>query len=69
MTSRRRSQGLQHGQTLADLVLERDTDLTQTFFVDRKVLPIPPDPLRRPVIRAITEVMRWEDRRHDVMPD
>lgn len=58
-----------HGQTLADLVLERDTDLTQTFFVDRKVLPIPPDPLRRPVIRAITEVMRWEDRRHDVMPD
>lgn len=57
-----------HGRTLADLVLERDTDLTRTFFVDRRVPPFPPGPLRRPVVRAITGFLRWEDRRNDVLP-
>jgi glycine/D-amino acid oxidase-like deaminating enzyme len=57
-----------HGQTLSDLVLERDTDLTQTFFVNRRVVPMPPGPLRRPTIGAIAGFMRWEDRRYDVLP-
>lgn len=57
-----------HGQTLRDLVLERDTDLTRTFFVNRRVVPMPPGPLRRPVIGAIAGFMRWEDRRYDVLP-
>ena len=57
-----------NGQTLRDLVLERDTDLTETFFVNRRVPPIPPGPLAGPVVRGIAGFMRWEDRRLDVLP-
>jgi glycine/D-amino acid oxidase-like deaminating enzyme len=57
-----------HGKTLADLVLERDTDLTDTFFVDRRILPMPPGPLKMPVLQGIAGFMRWEDRRYDVLP-
>lgn len=57
-----------NGQTIRDLVLERDTDLTETFFVNRRVPPMPPGPLTRPVVNAITGFMRWEDRRLDVLP-
>jgi glycine/D-amino acid oxidase-like deaminating enzyme len=57
-----------HGRTLSDLVRERDTDLTRTFFVNRRVAPMPPGPLRRPTIGAIAGFMRWEDRRYDVLP-
>ena len=58
-----------HGQTVRDLVLERDTDLTRSFFVDRRVIPWPPGRLRGAVTRAMAGFMRWEDRRYDVMPD
>ncbi len=54
-----------HGQTLADLVLERDTDLTQTFFVNRKTIPYPPEPIRSAVAKSILGLMRWDDKRHD----
>jgi glycine/D-amino acid oxidase-like deaminating enzyme len=57
-----------HGQTVRDLVLERDTDLTRTFFVNRRVVPLPPEPLRRVALDGIVSFMRWEDRRHDVLP-
>ncbi len=57
-----------HGRTLADLVLERDTDLTQTFFVDRRILPSPSGVLRLPVLKGVIGFMRWEDRRNDVLP-
>ncbi|HEX6874745.1 MAG TPA: FAD-dependent oxidoreductase [Nocardioidaceae bacterium] len=57
-----------NGQTIKDLVLERDTDLTDTFFVNRRVPPMPPGPLTRPVIGAIAGFMRWEDKRLDVLP-
>ncbi len=57
-----------NGQTIRDLVLERDTDLTDTFFVNRRVPPMPPGPLSRPVIGAIAGFMRWEDKRLDVLP-
>jgi glycine/D-amino acid oxidase-like deaminating enzyme len=57
-----------HGQTVRDLVLERDTDLTRSFFVNRRIVPLPPEPLRRLVIGGIVSFMRWEDRRYDVLP-
>lgn len=56
-----------HGQTLRDLILERDTDLTGTFFVNRRVVPFPPEPLRHAVMDGIVGFMRWEDRRYDVL--
>ncbi len=57
-----------HGQTVRDLVLERDTDLTRVFFVDRRMVPWPPGRLRNLATRAIAGFMRWEDRRYDVLP-
>ncbi len=56
-----------HGRTLADLTLERDTDLTEVFFVDRKLPPMPPEPLRRPLFHAMAGALRWDDRRTDVL--
>lgn len=56
-----------NGQTIRDLVLEQDTDLTEAFFVNRRVPPMP-GPLTKPVISAIAGFMRWEDRRLDVLP-
>jgi len=60
-----------NGMTLADLVLERDTELTRTFFVNRRTIPYPPEPLRTAAIKAIAGFMRWEDTRYDkfVMKD
>jgi glycine/D-amino acid oxidase-like deaminating enzyme len=57
-----------NGQTIADLVCERDTELTNAFFVNRRVIPFPPGALAQPVIGGIARFMRWEDRRLDVMP-
>jgi glycine/D-amino acid oxidase-like deaminating enzyme len=57
-----------HGQTVRDLVLEHDTDLTRSFFVDRRVVPVPPGALGGAVTKAMAGFMRWEDRRYDVLP-
>ncbi len=54
-----------NGQTVADLVLERKTDLTEVFFVNRRTIPWPPEPIRWVVSRAILGTMRLEDRIHD----
>lgn len=54
-----------NGRTLADLVLERTTDLTEVFFVNRRTIPWPPEPLRWAVSRAILGYMRLEDRLFD----
>jgi len=56
-----------NGQTIRDLVLERDTDLTDVFFVNRKVVPFPPGGLGHKVAERIAGFMRWEDRRLDVL--
>ncbi len=56
-----------NGQTIRDLVLERDTDLTDVFFVDRKVVPFPPGGLGHRVAEQIAKFLRWEDRRLDVL--
>jgi glycine/D-amino acid oxidase-like deaminating enzyme len=55
-----------NGKTCADLVLGRRTDLTDVFFVNRSTIPWPPEPFRFLASRAVTEFMRWEDRKHDV---
>jgi glycine/D-amino acid oxidase-like deaminating enzyme len=54
-----------NGQTLADLVCERKTDLTDVWFVNRKVLPWPPEPVRFVVSHAIRGYLRGEDRVYD----
>ncbi len=56
-----------NGQTIRDLVLERDTELTDVFFVNRRVLPFPPGGLGHKVAERIAAVLRWEDRRYDVL--
>ena len=50
------------GCLLRDLVLERDTDLTRQFFVNRFVIPLPPEPIRFAVAHAIRGALRAEDR-------
>ena len=42
------------GQIMRDLVLEHDTEFTNLFFVNRRVIPLPPEPLRF----ALGEAMR-----------
>jgi glycine/D-amino acid oxidase-like deaminating enzyme len=54
-----------NGRTVADLILERRTDLTDVFFVNRRTIPWPPEPLRNLAIKAILGYMHWEDRIYD----
>jgi glycine/D-amino acid oxidase-like deaminating enzyme len=54
-----------NGATVADLILERKTDLTDVFFVNRRTLPWPPEPIRTLAAHVIRGYMRWEDRRFD----
>ncbi len=54
-----------NGRTVADLILERRTDLTEVFFVNRRTIPWPPEPLRNLTIKAILGYMHWEDRIYD----
>ena len=50
-----------NGCLLADLVLERRTDLTEVWFVDRRLIPWPPEPLRLVASQAIRGYLRLED--------
>ncbi len=50
-----------NGQTIRDLVLEKKTDLTEVFFVNRKQIPWPPDPFRWIGVHAIKGYMHLED--------
>ena len=54
-----------NGLTIADLILERKTDLTDVFFVNRRTIPWPPEPLRFLAGKAILGYMHWEDRQYD----
>jgi len=54
-----------NGRTCADLILEKKTDLTDIFFVNRKTIPWPPEPIRNVASKAILGYMHWEDRRFD----
>ena len=54
-----------NGQTVRDLILERQTDLTDVFFVNRATIPWPPEPLRALTIKTILGYMHIEDRLYD----
>ncbi len=54
-----------NGRTITDLVLDRKTELTDVFFVNRRTIPWPPEPLRNITTRAILGYLHWEDRRYD----
>ncbi len=55
------------GQVMRDLVLEKETELTDLFFVNRRVIPLPPEPLRFALGEGIRQALRaqdaWEARR------
>ncbi|MCU0302292.1 MAG: FAD-binding oxidoreductase [Candidatus Nanopelagicales bacterium] len=57
-----------NGQVVADLLLERDTELTDTFFVDRRLAPFPPGGIGHATAQRIADYLRWEDRRFDTSP-
>jgi glycine/D-amino acid oxidase-like deaminating enzyme len=50
-----------NGQTLADLLLERKTDLTSVWFVERKPVAWPPEPLRWVASQALLGYLHTED--------
>jgi len=50
-----------NGWTVADLILERKSDLTSTWFVNRRMIPWPPEPLRLLASQAIRGYLRLED--------
>lgn len=50
-----------NGQTIRDLILERHTELSHHFFVNRRVIPWPPEPLRFGLSVAIRSYLQLED--------
>jgi glycine/D-amino acid oxidase-like deaminating enzyme len=57
-----------NGQTIRDLVLERSTDLTDHWFVNRRVIPWPPEPVRLGASVALRAGLGLEDRWHERRP-
>jgi glycine/D-amino acid oxidase-like deaminating enzyme len=51
-----------NGCTLADLALERKTDLTEVWFINRRMIPRPPEPIRLAASLAIRGYLQLEDR-------
>jgi glycine/D-amino acid oxidase-like deaminating enzyme len=49
------------GQILRDLVREQETELTDLFFVNRRTIPLPPEPLRFALAQGIREGMKLQD--------
>jgi glycine/D-amino acid oxidase-like deaminating enzyme len=54
-----------NGRAIADLVLGRRSDLTSVFFVNRRTLPWPPEPLRLILSQAIRGYLHAEDAWYD----
>lgn len=50
-----------NAQTLRDMLLDRNTDLTQGPFVDRRLVPWPAEPLRSALGHAMRTYLRVED--------
>ncbi len=50
-----------NGWTVADLILERKSDLTSTWFINRRMIPWPPEPLRLLASQTIRGYLRLED--------
>jgi glycine/D-amino acid oxidase-like deaminating enzyme len=54
-----------NAQTIRDLLLEKETDLTTSPFVNRRVIGWPPEPLRFGAAQAIRSYLRAEDWRFE----
>lgn len=50
-----------NGQTIRDLILERRTDLTDAFLVNRRVIPWPGEPARLAISAALRAYLQLED--------
>lgn len=50
-----------NGRIIRDLVLDRKTDLTDLWFVNRRSFPMPPEPLRSIAVKAVTTAMKLDD--------
>jgi glycine/D-amino acid oxidase-like deaminating enzyme len=50
-----------NGRTIADLLLEKKTDLTDVWFVGRRTISWPPEPIRFAASQAIRGYLRTED--------
>jgi hypothetical protein len=44
------------------MICDRKTDLTDVWFINRRILPWPPEPLRFLVSQAVLGYMHLEDR-------
>jgi glycine/D-amino acid oxidase-like deaminating enzyme len=51
-----------NGKTVSDLVLEKKTELTDVFFVDRTVIPWPPEPVRTAISKTVVAAMNLQDK-------
>lgn len=51
-----------NGRTMAELICGKKTERTEMFFVGRKIIPWPPEPVRFAVSHLIRGYMRLEDR-------
>ncbi len=49
------------GQILRDLLQEERSELTELPFVNRRVIPLPPEPLRFALVQAVRGAMQAED--------
>lgn len=51
-----------NGRTIADLLLERQTDLTDTWFVGKRTFPWPPEPFRLGLSHLVRGVLKAQDK-------
>ncbi len=58
-----------NGWTLAELLMEQTSERTETFFVNRKMIPWPPEPLWFVTGYAIRGYMCLEDKWYDPKVD
>ncbi|HEU4759139.1 MAG TPA: FAD-binding oxidoreductase [Dehalococcoidia bacterium] len=49
------------GQIMRDLVLERESEFTELFFVNRRLIPLPPEPLRFALGETLRRVFKAQD--------
>lgn len=50
-----------NGRIIRDLVLDKKTDIADLWFVNRRSLPIPPEPLRSVAAKAVVGAMKLDD--------
>lgn len=54
-----------NGKTLAELILGKESERTEAFFVNRWVPPWPPEPLRFAATQTVRGALRFQDRLTD----